>query len=95
MAPVGPNGKGSVADSLELTDFIDDDGDALQDVYRGRHGNSGSRIEAVGGSLVHFSRSGQLRPPPSRPYLGSEVPACMFRESSWREVVRHFEAMLR
>ena len=87
----GPEGKGPIAQRLQLTDFIDDCDKNLAAVYKDPDGNTGKNIDALPGVLIHFARSGKLRCRPARPFVFDGVlPACLKEASSWEAVLRSF-----
>jgi hypothetical protein len=84
----GPNGKGGVAASLELSHFVDDRDDCLWSVFE--EGNSKAAVERHSGKFFHMARGAAGRYPPwPKEWSADERPACVTPVCNWSEVLQH------
>lgn len=84
----GRDGKGGVAEPLQLSHFVDDRDDCLWSVYE--EGRSKAHVDLHGGRFFHMARGGSGRwPPQPREWPAEERPACVTPVRDWNEVLRH------
>merc|ERR1719191_2633325 len=82
----GPNGKGGVAASLELSHFVDDRDDCLWSVYT--EGNSKAVVERHSGKFFHMARGSAGKwPPLPKEWSAEDRPACVTPVRNWSEVL--------
>ena len=79
-----------MAQSLQLTDFVDDAAANLCSIYNDSAGNAGSYIQANGGKLMHVLRSGALWSHISPSHVDTELPPCMSAVNGWGDVALAF-----
>jgi hypothetical protein len=80
----GPNGKGVMADTLRISHYIDDKLECLHSIYGDTAGNAAKHIDARGGKLILFSRSGTGD---TRPIVPDRMADVFVAAAHWKDVL--------